>query len=506
MCVLSDFAELEERISGAVATVREVREATPLEMVDVLGRELFLKVEAVPPIYAYKWRGAFTKMSALSEEERARGVVAASAGNHAQGVAMAAAKLGTRAKIFMPLTTPLMKQRAVRRLGGDAVEVVLLGDTFNEAAAAAAECAEQEGYVRLHPYDDMDVIAGQGTLGVEIADVLGDGAPDTVFLQIGGGGMAAGVACWLKKIYPGVRVVGVEGEGQASMKAAVEAGEPVDLSYVDVFCDGTAVSRAGDVTFPLCRDLIDEFVTVTNAEVCAAIRFLWDQRRIVTEPAGAMGVAAWMAAGEDGGKRSVAVLCGANMDFQQFPTLARQASLAGRERRFFRFTIPEANGALHSLLTPVRERADIVEFLYGKTHGQVAHPVLGIEAEPEVMADLRAAWTAAGTPFEDVTGQGDVEFRLISYDPELFSLPYFVRVEFLERAGALADFMERISPFAGICYFNYASSGERVGRALLGFEFRDGDARGDFLKTVAEGVPGIRNVEPVPPSVLSRIL
>ncbi len=502
---MSDFAQLEARIAQAMGIVREVRGATPLEMVGVPGRELHLKVEAVPPIYAYKWRGAFTKMSALSEEERARGVVAASAGNHAQGVAMAAAKLGMRAKIFMPLTTPLMKQCAVRRLGGDLVEVVLLGDTFNEAAAAAAECVEMEGLVRLHPYDDLDVIAGQGTLGVEIADVLGGDAPDTVFLQIGGGGMAAGVGCWLKKIYPGVRVVGVEGENQASMKAAVEAGAPTDLSYVDVFCDGTAVSRAGDVTYPLCRDLIDEFVTVTNAEVCAAIRFLWDQKRIVTEPAGAMGVAAWMAAGDGGGARSVAVLCGANMDFQQFRTLSRQAGLAGRERRFFRFTIPEADGALHGLLTLVRERVDIVEFLYGKADREVAHPVLGIEAKSGVLTDFCLELAGAGISFEDVTGQADVEFRLIPYNTELFSLPYFVRVEFLERAGALADFMEQISRFAGICYFSYVSSGERVGRALLGFEFRDEGSRAEFLQTMADGVPGIRNVEPVPSSVVARI-
>ena len=311
----------------------------------------------------------------------------------------------------------------------------------------------------------------------------------------------------MRRAYPGIRLIGVEGVDQASMAAAVAGDGPVTLDWVDVFCDGTAVRRAGDLTSVLCRELLDEMVTVTNAEVCRAISFLWERRRAVTEPAGAMGVAAWLKmSGELEGKRCVAVVCGANMDFAQFSTIARQAELAGKERRVYRFTIGEKHGALLELLGPVRERANIVDFQYGKTSASVAVPVIGLEADGVTVLALEAGWREGGIEFEDVTAQEDVEFRMVPYRAGLFQRPYFGRVEFPERAGALADFMRRVSGIAGICYFNYSYTGELVGRALLGFEFDSDVDRERFVELVVSGESGLRRLEEIDAGALGRIL
>jgi threonine dehydratase len=508
-------------VREALPVVRGLRERTPLEVVrtDTGGdagvqcdTALLIKREDVPPIYAYKWRGAAVRLARLGDSDRRRGVVAASAGNHAQGVALAAARLGVSAKVFMPTTTPVMKQSAVRRLGGQLVETVITGDNFDAAADAAAACGATEGRISVHAYDDPDVIAGQGTLAAEVVDqlaALGEEPPDAAYLQIGGGGMAAGAGSYLRQAYPGIRLVGVEGDDQASMQLAVRSGGPRTLDYVDVFCDGTAVRRAGDLTFPLCRDLIDTFVTVSNAEVCAAMRFLWGALRTVPEPAGAMGLAAWLAGkGGPPPRRPLFVLCGANMDFAQFATVARHAERAGRERRHYRFVITEENGALLRLLQPVRTRANIIEFQYGKTSVDVACPVIGMEATRATFAALEAEWRAQGVPFSDVSDAEDVEFGIVHYRSELFQHPYFLRVEFPERAGALSDFMASTGPNTGICYFRYSYSGERVGRALLGFEFPSTDARSHFIATLHSSTHphGLRSTQEVPPQVLERVL
>jgi threonine dehydratase len=508
-------------VREALPVVRELRGPTPLEVVrpesgpggEAAGDTVLLvKREDVPPIYAYKWRGAAVRLARLSGSDRRRGVVAASAGNHAQGVALAAARLGVSAKVFMPTTTPVMKQSAVRRLGGELVETVITGDNFDAAAEAAAACAAAEGRVTVHAYDDPHVIAGQGTLAAELVDqlaALGQEGPDAAYLQIGGGGMAAGAGSYLRQAYPGIRLIGVEGDDQASMQLAVRTGAPRALEYVDVFCDGTAVRRAGDLTFPLCRDLLDTLVTVSNAEVCAAMRFLWGALRVVPEPAGAMGLAAWLA-GRGGAlpRRPLFVLCGANMDFAQFATVARHAERAGRERRHYRFVITEENGALLKLLEPVRTRADIIEFQYGKTSTHVAYPVIGMEATRATFSALEAEWRAQGVPFSDVSDAEDVEFGIVQYRSELFRHPYFLRVEFPERAGALSDFMASAGPDTGICYFRYSYSGERVGRALLGFEFSDPGARTRFIGTLRSSTHphGLRSAQEVPAQVLERVL
>jgi len=487
--------------------VYQVASPTPLERLDLpIDAEVFVKREDLSPIHAYKWRGAYNRMAMLDAESRERGVVAASAGNHAQGVALAARRLGVRARIFMPTSTPRMKQTEVARHGGGAVEVVLIGDHYSVAAEAAkAYCADSNATL-IHPYDDFATMAGQGTLADE-AVMAGVGPFDAAYLQIGGGGMASGVACWLKSYFPKMRAIGVEGVDQASMQAAIAAGKPVDLDYVDVFCDGTAVRRAGDLTFPLCKDLIDGFITVTNDEVCAAIQYVWESLRTVPEPSGAMGIAGLLKDAETNraldGQRILTVLCGANMDFGQLATIARHAGIGAHRRRYFRITLPERPGALVDMLDEAFLDVNIIEFQHGKTDPKQAWPVIGVEGAPPVLDALERGLTERGYAYETVTSEEDVEFRIINYDPHLFLRPYFVKVEFPERAGALHDFLMNLRQAAGICYFNYLFTGESVGRALIGFEFESDDNRAQAIQLIAES--GITCTE-IEPEVLGRIL
>ena len=485
---------------------------TPLQEMQFAGMpaRVFVKREDLGPIMAYKWRGAYNRMAMLDATERAHGVVAASAGNHAQGVARAALALGTKAKIFMPRSTPLMKQTAVRRHGGEAVEVVLTGDTYDAAAEAAMKDAVDSGRTFIHPYDDLAVMGGQGTLADEVV-MSGDGPFTHAYVQIGGGGMAAATACWLKRYFPGIRLIGVEGVEQASMKAAVVAGQPVDLDYLDVFCDGTAVRRAGDLTFQLCRELIDEFITVTNDEVCAAVRQLWEASRVIPETAGAMGLAGAMqqAAGLGPDDRVLVVLCGANMDFSQLVTIARHGGGAG-SRKFIRFPMAEQRGALIRVLRGLPPAVNIFDVQYGKTGDAVSHPVLGLQAAAVDFDGMDAYFSSLEIAHEEVTAQDDVDYRIINYAPALFSNPLFVRIEFPERPGAFLAFMEGIADVANLCYFNYTNTGERVGRALVGME-ADSPALQDMLRVRLRGMIAtptgpIRAFREVAPQALARIL
>lgn len=453
---------------------------TPLERLGLpIEAEVYIKREDLSPIHAYKWRGAYNRMAVLSPEERAAGVVCASAGNHAQGVALAARALGTHARIYMPVSTPRMKRSEVRRHGGEYVEVILTGDSYSDAAAAAVAHARTSGQVFVHAYDDLVTMGGQGTLADEVV-MSGRGPFDLAYLQIGGGGMAAAVSCWLRAYFPGIRIVGVEGVDQASMAAAVRAGRPVSLEYVDVFCDGTAVRQAGALTYPLCAALIDEFITVTNEEVAAAIEALWDCSRCIAEPAGAMGIAGLMKQRERArGKRVLTVLCGANVDFEQLAWIAHHAGIGAARRKYFRFRMPEAPGGLLHLLDNVMDGINIIEVQFGKVSDETAWPVIGFEASPPALQVLEARLNEQHIPHEDVTSEPDVEFRIIHYEPHLFQHPYFITFEFPERAGALREFLHDLES-GSICYFNYTYTGEQVGRALIGFEFPAPDDRAAF--------------------------
>jgi len=478
--------KLFQEILHARQRVYAVRPPTPLERLEVEGLDVWVKREDVPPIHAYKWRGAYNCMASLPDGQRSRGVVCASAGNHAQGVAVAANKLGCDATIFMPRPTPLMKREAVALHGGERVAIELVGDTYDDAANAARQHADDAGLVFVHPYDDLTTMGGQGTIADEVV-MSGEGPFDVAYLQIGGGGMASAVACWLKHYWPGIHIVGVEGEGQASMAAAVAKGGPVQLDDLDIFCDGTAVRKVGALTYPLCAELVDEFLTVSNEQVCSAIRRFWGWRRQIVEPAGAIGLAGLLSQRDKlQGRRALAVMCGANMDFSQLAVIAAEAGIGGEIRRHIRFEMSEQPGAMLALLHDALEGCNIVDFQYGKTHASSGHPVIGFDAPPEVIALVHERCRAKGIGYQDISAHADVDFRIVKYDPETFERPYFFRYDFPERQGALHEFLELVRPHANVCYFNYAYTGERVGRALVGLEFSSDDARGAFVRLMKE--------------------
>ncbi len=499
---------LRREVLFARRRVYEVGQATPLDEIELSDPELsiLVKREDLSAIHAYKWRGAYNCMAQLSAEQLACGVVTASAGNHAQGVALAARKLGTRAIIYMPLSTPRMKQLAVEQHGGSHVEICLHGDTYDAASKAAHACGVDKQLTYIHAYDDIAVMAGQGTLADEIV-MSGQGPFDCAFLQVGGGGMAAGTAIWLKMHFPEIRIIGVEGVGQASMAAAVSAGHPVDLENMDLFCDGTAVRKAGTLTHQVCAEVIDEWMTVSNEEVSSAIQFLWEKLRCIPEPSGAMGVAGILQRREDlAGKRVLSVLCGANMDFEKLALISREAAAGDTRRRLLRVEISEKAGSMLALLESLPEGLNIVDFQYGKTHASCAHPVVGFNASPMQYELLIQALRSQDYHFSEVTAETDVDFRLIHYEAKLLQSPFFIKLEFHERPGALASFLSTVSAHANLCYFNYVYSGERVGHALLGFDFDRPEGNEAFVKVLEGAADSYRTYERVSPEVTARIL
>ncbi len=488
------FDRLFTEILQARTRVYRAGQPTPLQRLSIpcieseTGAQVFVKREDLSPINAYKWRGAYNCTAVLSEQKGAKCVVAASAGNHAQGVALAVRMLGIEAKIYMPLSTPMMKQKAVRLHGGNHVEIVLVGDTYDQASDAAKDFAAQNNLPYVHPFDDLYTMAGQATIADEVI-LSNEGPFDYVFLQIGGGGMAAGVSSWLKVHHPLTKIIGVEGVGQASMAASLEHGEPVTLHEVDTFCDGTAVKRPGNLTFNICRKTIDGMITVTNEEVCSAIQKFWDAKRVIPEPAGAMGLAGMVKFCAENpekvkGKKLLCILCGANMDFGKLALISSQSAIGANRRRYLRFHLSEQNGSLLSLLDRIFADVNVTEFQYGKMSDTDGYPVIAFEAVPEKMEELQQNLQKEKIISQDVTEDPDVRYRVINYNPGLFKHPVLLHVHFPERKGALREFMRKVSEVANVCYFNYVYTGETIGRALMGFEFSQESDHARFYEIV----------------------
>lgn len=492
--------------------VYEVGEPTPLEQLPIpeYDFEVWAKREDLGPIKAFKWRGAYNAMASLTEEERAKGIVAASAGNHAQGVALAAKALGCKAEIFMPLSTPEVKQSEVRRHGGDAVTIRLEGDSYDDAGISAREYCASKGAVYIHPYNDLATMGGQGTLADEL--VMNAEQPfDRVYIAIGGGGLAASVGCWLKKFWPECKIIGVEGAGQASMKAALENGGPTELEYLDVFCDGTAVRKVGDNTYNLCKDLLDGILTVSNDEVCHAVRKVWETIRAIPEPSGAMSLAAIMQDTEAGniksGERVLTIICGANMDFAQLATISRRAGIGSKHRRYLRVPIPEGKGSLVRVLRDLPDAVSIVDLQYGKTESEVQYPVMGLIGTEEDYLKVDELLAKGNVSAADVSKEDIVGYRIINYMTDAEKHPLFVNVEFPERAGAFLEFMDQVKEVSSLCYFNYSYSGERVGRALVGMEFDSLDDQTKARSIINKMVGGnIHAVSLVSDETLRRLL
>ncbi len=462
---------LAEETRAASQRVYQLDHATPLNEITLVGGcRLRLKREDTSTVHSYKWRGAFNKIAALHESGFRGDLVAASAGNHAQGVALAAKKLKLKATIFMPVSTPKVKQQAVKNFGGDLVEIRLHGDKFDEAAVAAQTFAQHSNGQVIAPYDDLLVIAGQSTIGVEIVNDL-TSAPTHVFLPIGGGGMAAGVASVLKSAFPEARLIGVEAQQQNSMGTSILAGQPTTLPAVDRFCDGTAVARPGQINFRVCQSLLDEFVSVDNDQVCQAIQYLWNELRIIVEPSAALGVAAARQADLSSSDSALTVLSGSNVDFMTLPQIAKRGRDDIPEERYFCFEIGEKPGQLIGVLDNFFSKMNIVDFQYGKVADKCAFPVIGFEVPKSAHQQFEEfLHDPTIPPYKEVTGAASVAFRVIPFRVDLLNHPFFAVIGFPNRPGALRDFMRGASQHANVCYMNFIDSGQEQGQALMGFE------------------------------------
>lgn len=438
-----------------------------------LGAEVSLKREDLQPVFSFKLRGAYNKMAGLSAEAGERGVICASAGNHAQGVALAARKLGLKATIVMPRTTPDIKVQAVRSLGG---RVVLHGESFDEAHGHARQLEAEKGLTFIHPYDDPDVIAGQGTVGMEILHQHPDPI-EAIFVPIGGGGLAAGVAVYSKFLRPETKVIGVEPQEAASMAGALVAGERIVLDQVGLFADGVAVRQAGEETFRLCRELLDEVVTVSTDEICAAVKDIFEDTRAIAEPSGAVSLAGLKAYAARHGERTgalIAINSGANMNFDRLRHIAERAEIGEQREALLAVTIPERPGSYRAFIQLLGKRA-ITEFNYRYGDPKVARIFVGVqlsEGEPE-KRQILAMLAEHGYPVVDMSDNElaklHVRYMVGGQAPGLGDEMIF-RFQFPERPGALLKFLNSLSAGWNISLFHYRNHGADYGRVLAGIQ------------------------------------
>ena len=465
------------------AQVYDVAVETPLERAANLsariGNALCLKREDMQPVFSFKLRGAYNKIASLSADKLKRGVICASAGNHAQGVALSAARLGCRAVIVMPTSTPGIKVEAVRQRGG---EVVLYGDSFDEAYARAQELEKQDKLTFVHPFDDPEVIAGQGTVGMEILRQHSrhHGPIHAVFCAIGGGGLAAGVAAYIKRLRPHIKVIGVETFDADAMKQSIAAGKRVRLEQVGLFADGTAVKQVGEETFRLCREYLDDIVLVDTDAICAAIKDVFEDTRSILEPAGALAVAGakeYARQHKLKDKNLVAVTSGANMNFDRLRFVAERAEFGERREAVFAVTLPEKPGAYKKFLSLIGQR-NITEFNYRYHTESAAHVYVGLQvADRRESQRLADSLEKHGYPTLDLSddemAKNHVRHMVGGHAPEvckngLHELIY--RFEFPERPGALMNFLTQMSAGWNISLFHYRNHGADYGRVLVGMQ------------------------------------
>jgi threonine dehydratase len=456
--------------------VYDVAQETPLEPARHLSRrlqnEVLLKREDLQPVFSYKLRGAYNRIAHMTDAERARGVIAASAGNHAQGVAYAARHLGLRALIVMPQTTPEIKVDAVRELGA---EVVLAGDNYSEAKMRCDELIKETGLTFVHPFDDPLVIAGQGTIGNEILrHKLGD--VSAIFVPVGGGGLIAGIASYVKALKPDVQVIGVEPYEADAMYQSLEQGRRVVLDTIGIFADGVAVREVGELTFPIVQASVDEIVRVSNDEICAAIKDVFDDTRSIMEPAGALAVAGlrtWVERTGTKDARLVAILSGANMNFDRLRFVAERAEVGEAREGIFGVTIPERPGAFREFCATIGRRV-VTEFNYRLSGRDRAHIFVGIATHSrQDAATLAATLTRQGYETIELTDNEvaklHVRHMVGGRSPEVTN-EQLCRFEFPERPGALMTFLDKLGGRWNISLFHYRNHGADFGRVLAGFE------------------------------------
>ena len=491
------------------ARVYDVAVESDLEPARSLSRRLhnkvLLKREDQQPVFSFKLRGAYNKMAQLTPEQLARGVICASAGNHAQGVAMSAARLGARAVVVMPTTTPQLKIDAVKTLGG---EVVLSGESYSDAYAHAARLQAEQGLTFVHPFDDPDVIAGQGTIAMEMlrqVQQLGTGL-DAVFVAIGGGGMIAGVASYIKAVRPEIRVIGVQMKDSDAMARSVQAHERVQLDDVGLFSDGTAVKLVGEETFRVAHELVDEYVLVDTDAVCAAIKDIFVDTRSIVEPAGAMAVAAikqYVAEKKTRGQTYAAILSGANMNFDRLRFVAERAEMGEEREALFAVTIPEERGSFKRFCEVVGALPggprSVTEFNYRISHRQRAHVFVGLSTHGRGESDkLVRSFQKAGFAALDLTHDEMAKEHLrhlVGGHSDLARDERLMRFTFPERPGALFKFLNLMQPTWNISLFHYRNQGADYGRILVGMQVPPGDSAAfdAFLQTL--GYPWVEETD-----------
>jgi threonine dehydratase len=436
---------------------------------------ILLKREDLQPIFSFKLRGAYNKMATLSAEQRARGVITASAGNHAQGVALAAERMRIRALIVMPRTTPEIKVGAVRARGA---RVVLHGDTYDEASAHAHRLAEEKGLSYVHPYDDPDVIAGQGTIGMEILRQL-SGPLDAVFVPVGGGGLLAGVAAYIKYVRPQVRVIGVEPDDAACLDAAMRAGRRVKLKQVGLFADGVAVAQIGKETFRVIRKTVDEVITASTDEICAAIKDIFDDTRSIAEPAGALALAGLKKYIERTGARGQTLLAidsGANTNFDRLRHISERTEIGEKREAVFSVTIPEQPGSFRAFCGAIGRARSITEFNYRFAGAGDAHIFVGVQVAPggndreALVGDLRQQGYAVTDLTDNEMAKLHIRYMVGGRAPVAGQQEVVYRFEFPERPGALLNFLNRLEPGWNISMFHYRNHGAAFARVLVGFQ------------------------------------
>ncbi len=460
------------------APVYEVAEETPLELAPLISKrmqnQIWLKREDLQSVFSFKLRGAYNCMVHLTPEQQSLGVIAASAGNHAQGVALAATKLGMEATIVMPKTTPPIKVEAVKRLGG---HVILEGDSYDEASVFAKQLAQEKKLTFIHPYDDLNVIAGQGTIALEM--LRQQHKPfDVIFVAVGGGGLISGVAAVMKQVYPDTRIIGVEPEDAACMTEALKSGSRVTLDQVGIFADGVAVAQVGKIPFRIAQHCVDEMITVTTDQVCAAVKDIFEDTRAIAEPAGAVALAGMKAFVEQynvSGLEMACIVSGANMNFDRLRHISERTELGEKREAIFAVTIEERPGSFKQFCELLGKRRAITEFNYRYSDAQKAVVFVGIRTEggyAEKQAILNVL-QAENYPVQDMSDNEMAKLHLrfmvggqaIGVENELI-----YRFEFPERPGALLQFLIHLSKEWNISLFHYRNHGAAYGRVLIGVQ------------------------------------